>query len=133
MMIMFILHALSLPVTHASELSLKNFRYHYNNGAIYDVCFLSDQKLFWNGIQGDDAGNSATENYIHQKIDDQIYLVGWIEKSKYIVSQVLNLKQLTIHTHLTDINPQNLNTPKPETYELVGGIEKQYDSCPHGF
>jgi hypothetical protein len=130
MFMFFILQSLLTPTTHAHDLSLKNFRYHYNNGAIYVVCFLSDQNLSWNGIQGDDAGNSATENYIHQKIDDQIYLVGWTEKSKYIVSQVLNLKQMTIHTHLTDINPQNLNTPKPETYELVGVIEKQYDQCP---
>lgn len=71
--------------------------YEYNYGAdTYIVHFKSDKVLHWRGIAGGDKGNEADENYMIQKVSDNVFFIAWIEKSGWKVAQILDFNTMQV-------------------------------------
>lgn len=109
-----------------SELTGQSFRYSYENGNVYEVCFMSDSKLFWKAIAGDEIGASNSETYTYKMIDSSIHQVGWVEETGFTVSQVLNFKSLEVNSHLIFVETPGQN---PTLLQVSGIIKKLQGIC----
>lgn len=95
----FLLLCSSLPAS-AADLSGMKLRYVYDNGNEFELCFHSPKSLTWKAVKGAEAGTTDTEAYSQSTIAPGIELIGWVEKSGFTVSQVLNLNDSRITAHL---------------------------------
>lgn len=84
----------------ANDLIGKKLKYIYTNGNEYELCFLSKSDLHWKSVKGEELGASANEKYTYSSIKKQIYHIGWVEKSGFAVSQIIDLNAMTVNAHL---------------------------------
>jgi phenolic acid decarboxylase len=87
--------------TNENYIDLIGKKLEYNYGEnIYLVSFKTNKKLHWKCIQGEEKGKEATETYATQRLNNNTLFISWIEKEGLGVSQVINLKEKSIHTFL---------------------------------
>lgn len=81
------------------ELVGKSLEYNYGED-VYQLQFQSDTSLHWKCVQGDEAGKEADETYATQRLNKHSFFVSWVEADGLGVSQVINLKDMTINCYL---------------------------------
>ncbi len=77
----------------------KKLQYDYGQN-VFEITFISENKLHWKCIEGEYKGQEATENYKIQKLSKHRFFVSWVEKDGISVSQVVNLKNKNINTFM---------------------------------
>lgn len=91
------IQASALPDSMETAGQLVGKTYEYDYGVdTYIVHFRSDKVLHWRGIVGGDEGKQADENYLIQRVADNVFFVAWIEKSGWKVSQVLDFNTMQV-------------------------------------
>jgi len=84
-----------------TAITLVGKKVEYNYGSyMYHLNFLSENKLHWECIKGDEKGKYADETYSVQRLNNFSFLISWVEQDGLGVSQVLNLKDNTINCFL---------------------------------
>lgn len=82
------------PTTAAPTHDLVGRTYEYNYGEdVYQVEFMTVDKLRWTGIAGSEKGQSAEEDYLTLQLDETTFYLAWVEDSGVGVSQIVDLKE----------------------------------------
>lgn len=72
-------------------------------GAKYKVTFNSDGTLTWLGVEGGEAGDTATEKaYSEMKIGTHLYLISWHETNGTTVTVILDAASNNIWGNVSD-------------------------------
>ena len=82
----------------------KTFLFDYGDLAI-SVRYLSERRLAWEQIKGQEIGLKAEEDYGFATIRPGVYFIWWQEKDTSVVTQVVDFDGGSVHT--TWISPEN--------------------------
>lgn len=96
------------------------FEWHWEQGAFkgaaYQVTFLKDGQLHWQGIAGGVIGKQDREKqYQSAVIANDILMISWLEKSGYTVTIILNFSNGTC---------QGIVSNNSEWYPLSGKFKQ---------
>jgi len=96
------------------------FQWHWEQGAFkgaaYQVSFLQDGQLQWQGIAGGVIGKHDTEKqYQSTAISKDIRMISWLEKSGYAITIILNY---------SDGSCQGIVSNNNEWYPLSGKFKQ---------
>ncbi len=84
-------------VTHKSILGA-SFRFIYSDET-YRIDVLSEKRLRWERVAGDNAGQSDEETYVFDVLSPDLILLTWIEADGLGLSNVLNVRNGVLVTH----------------------------------
>ncbi len=75
-----------------------SFKFIYSDET-YRIDVISEKRLHWTRVAGDNAGQSDEERYVFDVLSPEIILLTWIEVDGLGLSNVLNLRDGTLITH----------------------------------
>ena len=84
-------------VTHDGIMET-SFQFIYSDET-YRIDVISEKRLRWTRVAGDNAGQSDEETYVFDVLSPEIILLTWIEADGLGLSNVLNLRAGTLITH----------------------------------
>lgn len=67
-------------------------------GGVYENTFHKDGRVTWRGLEGGEAGLTATEDlFSAEEVEDNIYMISWHESIGDTVTITINLTSNTIY------------------------------------
>ncbi|GAB5447032.1 MoaF-related domain-containing protein [Gymnodinialimonas sp.] len=87
----------AVDVTH-EDLVGASFQFLYSDET-YRIDILSEARLRWTRVAGDNVGQSDEEAYVFDTLSPEIILVTWIEADGLGLSNALNVVDGTLITH----------------------------------
>ncbi len=75
---------------------LGTFEYRYPDGLTILVKTTDNDTLYWECLEGEARGQSATEKCDRREVAPGVYFVNWIEKDGTAISQVVDYNRMTV-------------------------------------
>lgn len=79
----------------------KSYRIIFEDGYVFNVTYIDESHLHWEGIEGPSKGLAGDEKMTYRQLAPGLFFVNWLEESGVSVSQILDLNKMIVHSFTT--------------------------------